>query len=70
MEYQDTNNYDYNYYNKPKTILYISNYIINNTIYIYYIIMFSGLYIGIYLTDADYQQGEYYRIIYIHVTSA
>ncbi|MFI3178539.1 MAG: heme ABC transporter permease, partial [Methylococcaceae bacterium] len=30
----------------------------------------AGLYGGLYLAPADYQQGDSYRIIYIHVPSA
>ena len=30
----------------------------------------AGLYWGLVLAPADYQQGESYRIIYIHVPSA
>ena len=32
--------------------------------------MVAGLYLGLVVAPADYQQGESYRIIYIHVPSA
>ena len=32
--------------------------------------MLSGLYLGLVVAPADYQQGESYRIIYVHVPSA
>ena len=37
---------------------------------IFLIMVGYGLYAGLYLAPADYQQGDSYRIIYIHVPSA
>jgi heme exporter protein C len=37
---------------------------------IFVLLVVSGLYGGLYLAPADYQQGDSYRIIYIHVPSA
>ena len=34
------------------------------------LLMVAGLYLGLVVAPADYQQGESYRIIYIHVPSA
>jgi len=34
------------------------------------ICMISGLYLGLFVAPPDYQQGESYRIIYVHVPSA
>ncbi|MBT5626458.1 MAG: cytochrome c biogenesis protein CcsA, partial [Proteobacteria bacterium] len=34
------------------------------------ILIVAGLYGGLYLAPTDYQQGESYRIIYLHVPSA
>lgn len=34
------------------------------------VLLVSGLYGGLYLAPADYQQGDSYRIIYIHVPAA
>ncbi|MGD0958857.1 MAG: cytochrome c biogenesis protein CcsA, partial [Methylomonas sp.] len=33
-------------------------------------LLLAGLYGGLYLAPADYQQGDSYRIIYIHVPAA
>ncbi|MEI6270158.1 MAG: heme ABC transporter permease [Methylococcaceae bacterium] len=37
---------------------------------VFVLLTVSGLYGGLYLAPADYQQGDSYRIIYIHVPSA
>ena len=37
---------------------------------IYLLLLAAGLYGGLYLAPSDYQQGESYRIIYIHVPAA
>jgi len=34
------------------------------------VLMATGLYLGFFVAPADYQQGESYRILYIHVPSA
>ena len=39
-------------------------------IVIFALLSAAGLYGGLYLAPADYQQGDSYRIIYIHVPSA
>jgi heme exporter protein C len=38
--------------------------------FIFTLLVISGLYGGLYLAPADYQQGDSYRIIYIHVPAA
>ncbi|NNE63603.1 MAG: heme ABC transporter permease, partial [Gammaproteobacteria bacterium] len=37
---------------------------------IFAILLVTGLYGGLFLAPADYQQGESYRIIFIHVPAA
>lgn len=37
---------------------------------IFLILLVSGLYLGLYRAPTDYQQGDSYRIIYIHVPAA
>lgn len=34
------------------------------------LLLFSGIVVGLFFSPADYQQGEYVRIMYIHVPSA
>ena len=34
------------------------------------LLLVSGLYLGLFVAPADYQQGESYRIMYVHVPSA
>jgi heme exporter protein C len=55
---------------KPKILMNISNRFLGLMIMISGILMMSSLYLGIYVTEADFQQGESFRIIYIHVTAA
>ena len=37
---------------------------------VFVLLTLAGLYGGLYLAPADYQQGDSYRIIYIHVPAA
>ena len=34
------------------------------------LLLLSGLYLGLFVAPADYQQGESYRIMFIHVPAA
>lgn len=55
---------------KPKVIIYISQIYLPLFLIISFIFLISSLYLGIYVTEKDFQQGENFRIIYIHVTAA
>lgn len=57
-------------YIRPMQYMYFTKKIIN-VIYIMSIFMvISGLYLGLCISNIDYQQGENYKIIYIHVPCA
>ena len=55
---------------KPKVYIYISNKLLALILMASLILGVSSFYLGIYATPPDFQQGENYRIIYIHVTGA
>ncbi|WP_428086968.1 heme ABC transporter permease [Candidatus Thioglobus sp.] len=54
----------------PKNFYRISGKIILWFLYPFIIITIVGLYLGLVVTPADYQQGDSYRIMYIHVPAA
>ena len=54
----------------PKNFYQISSKIIPWFLYPFIIITLVGLYWGLVIAPADYQQGESYRIMYIHVPAA
>jgi len=60
----------YTDYYRPTLLFKTTSYLINNLIYLATFFIFFTLYTGFISIGEDYQQGEYYRIIYIHVTSA
>nr|YP_010165738.1 ABC transporter subunit C [Imasa heleensis]QRR29751.1 ABC transporter subunit C [Imasa heleensis] len=62
------NNY-YTFY-KPHNILKYTKYLYYPILILSIIIFSAGLYLGIMCLDTDYQQGESYRILYIHVPLA
>lgn len=51
-------------------IIYLTEYCLKYIIAIMLIFLGLGLYYGFYASPADYQQGEYVRIMYVHVPSA
>lgn len=55
---------------KPKVLIHLSNKFLNLLMMISLILVISSLYLGIYAGETDYQQGENFKIFYIHVTSA
>lgn len=64
------NTLNYTDYYRPKLLLNITKFLLNNIIYIFIFFLSFTLYIAFWTLGGDYQQGEYYRIIYIHVSSA
>lgn len=62
--------YNYNIYTKPHILFKIlnKNYYILKTLLVLFSI--TGLYVSFFIAPTDYQQGEVYRILYIHVPSA
>lgn len=57
-------------YLKPKNIIYLSNILLPFFIFATICFLISGFYLGLLVSPSDGQQGENYRIIYIHVPSA
>jgi heme exporter protein C len=55
---------------KPKILINLSNKFMSLLMMISLILVISSLYFGIYAGETDYQQGENFKIIYIHVTGA
>ena len=51
-------------------IIYLTEHYLKYIIAIMLIFLGLGLYYGFYASPADYQQGEYVRIMYVHVPSA
>ena len=54
----------------PPSIYRLAGVVLPYTLVICGVLFAAGLYWGLVLAPADYQQGESYRIIYIHVPSA
>lgn len=61
-----------NYYDllKPRQLINLSNKFLSILMMISLIMVISSLYLGIYVGATDYQQGENFKILYIHVTGA
>lgn len=57
-------------YIKPTTFMILSSSFIRIFEYIWGPLLFAGFFLGLFLAPEDIQQGENYRIIYIHVPSA
>lgn len=57
-------------YSKPYYFMLQSNYLIRIMDILWPILLFSAIYISIFIVEQDIQQGENYKIIYIHVPSA
>lgn len=55
---------------KPQILINISNKYLKIWMIISLFLVISSLYLGIYVSDIDYQQGENFKNIYIHVTGA
>jgi heme exporter protein C len=55
---------------KIKNIFYFLNSIYIPIIFLSLFLFLSAIYLGLYINTNDFQQGEYYKIIYIHVPSA
>lgn len=55
---------------KPKNMMYLLNIIYIPVIILGIVFFVSGMYLGLYINTPDFQQGEAYKIIYIHVPSA
>ena len=60
----------FNFFFKPKNYIFISNFLFKPIIISFIIFFISSFYLGFIIAPSDFQQGEYYRIIYIHVPSA
>jgi heme exporter protein C len=54
----------------PKHFYRISGYMISWLGVITALLLIAGLYLGLFVAPPDYQQGESYRIIFVHVPSA
>ena len=54
----------------PKKFYYFSSKIIPWAFLISLLFIVYGLYLGLFVAPADYQQGDAFRIIYVHVPSA
>ena len=54
----------------PKNFYYFSSKIIPWAFFISVIFITYGLYLGLFIAPQDYQQGDAFRIIYVHVPSA
>lgn len=59
-----------NKYLSPGTIRKFSDNYLKYIIALMFLVMLAGLYFSFYCSPKDYQQGEYVRIMYIHVPSA
>jgi heme exporter protein C len=55
---------------KPRIFMSLSEKILGLLMIISMILVMSSLYLGIYATETDFQQGENFRILYIHVSGA
>lgn len=53
-----------------QTILKITKYLTSPILFLTIVISIVGLYLGLFYAPEDFRQGEYYRIIYIHVPSS
>lgn len=60
----------YTDYYRPTLLLKTTNYLIDNLIYLGIFFCSLTIYLGFISIGEDYQQGEYYRIIYVHVACA
>jgi len=60
----------FHHYSSPKYFYTLSGYLIPWLGWICLIFTLAGLYYGLIVAPADYQQGESYRIIFVHVPSA
>lgn len=54
----------------PREFYRISHYITPVFGFLFLTLTISGTYLGLFVAPADYQQGESYRIIYVHVPAA
>ena len=63
-------NSTYNIFSKPTYILYIINYTYYFLLFLSASFLLTGLYLALNVVPQDFQQGEVYRILYIHVPSA
>ena len=54
----------------PGFILDYTNKYLKSVIALMLVCLISGIYYGLFASPADYQQGEYVRIMYVHVPSA
>ena len=54
----------------PKNFYYFSSKIIPWAFFVSVIFITYGLYLGLFIAPQDYQQGDAFRIIYVHVPSA
>ena len=54
----------------PKNFYYFSSKIIPWSFFVSVIFITYGLYLGLFVAPQDYQQGDAFRIIYVHVPSA
>ncbi len=59
-----------NHFFSPKYIIKFTDSYLKHIITLMLICVISGIYYGFFVSPADYQQGEYVRIMYIHVPSA
>lgn len=57
-------------YSRPNFIMSYSKSLLNLFLWSGMILIISGIFVGLFITDQDSQQGEHYKIIYIHVPSA
>lgn len=69
MNKYDTNS-EYIKLTKPSYLMSISNYFMPIVFVAAIIFVFIGLYMGLVIAKTDIQQGENYRIVYIHVPAA
>ena len=54
----------------PKKFYYFSSRIIPWAFFVSLLFISYGLYLGLFVAPSDYQQGDAFRIIYVHVPSA
>ncbi len=57
-------------YSTPKTVFPIAGKVIPMAFLFAVILCVAGIYVGFFVAPTDFQQGEVYRIIFIHVPSA
>jgi len=55
---------------KPKVLINLSNKFLSLLMIMSVILIISSFYLGIYVGETDFQQGESFKIIYIHVSGA